>query len=670
MPWQRNLDDALALVERTGKPLLVCVNMDGESASESLARSRYHDPRFIELVEGFVPVLASPTRHFEADYGNRGWRLPDPKFGRIVESEHITHEPTLYKRYFSGNRVAPRHVGVAADGAILFDLFLLNDLGVIDRTLKQYGKFDVPPLNVDVMTRAELLDCPDAAARERFEREFVAEADAVREQIAAVAFSNDRATQHPAIIRMALRDPAPGVRHAAVRGVAGRIVYDAEHDGTAFAVPFLPDAFRVAAEFDGLREELARATAALAKSSDEEEAKRGMRLAPIFEGLVATSEVVDVDRWLAAFAVAQPEEEVELSMDDLSERLSMLDSEVALDPTNATVNLTFAKNALELAQRMLADGGGNPSWVLEDGAASCGRVLIAGPNALASAFLARIRFLLNEMDAAADAARDALPELVASAASALAHDTLDAFVQARTRAIYKLLSDEAEVPVEWVTDTVAAYRVLAAHPLATEADVVACLDFLRVLEALGEQTEIVRDAIVRLPGAGQLHFWMRYCVLRDQGIEALATLYDDLKAPKEFEAAFDWHAGVANLIAGDTLGRDGRGDESVESYDASIARFQKSMASNPEYGPSAGHYLVLAHAGLARRLADAGDLDGAMHELRLASKLVPSSFAETDGTGRRPRDTVNDILDKLRRAGRSADAQALKAELEAAKVRF
>ena len=71
MPWQRNLEDALAVVERTGKPLLICVNMDDEPASESLAWRRYRDPAFVELANGFVPLHGAAARRREATMSHR-----------------------------------------------------------------------------------------------------------------------------------------------------------------------------------------------------------------------------------------------------------------------------------------------------------------------------------------------------------------------------------------------------------------------------------------------------------------------------------------------------------------------------------------------------------------------------------------------------------------------
>src|SRR5688500_1554091 len=41
VPWERTFEDARKVAELTGKPILVCVNMDGEIASEHFAGIRY-----------------------------------------------------------------------------------------------------------------------------------------------------------------------------------------------------------------------------------------------------------------------------------------------------------------------------------------------------------------------------------------------------------------------------------------------------------------------------------------------------------------------------------------------------------------------------------------------------------------------------------------------------
>ena len=100
--WERDLEDALAISKATGKPLLICVNMDGETACESIAHYRYKDPEFAQLTRGFVPLIVSPDRRNVRDHDDRGRRIPDPRFGRVINAEHITIEPELFELYFSG----------------------------------------------------------------------------------------------------------------------------------------------------------------------------------------------------------------------------------------------------------------------------------------------------------------------------------------------------------------------------------------------------------------------------------------------------------------------------------------------------------------------------------------------------------------------------------------
>src|SRR5258707_296022 len=66
--WQRSLDDALAIAQAEGRPLLVAVNMDGESASDRIVRERYRDPAFVAATRRFVCVIASAFRHAPRDH--------------------------------------------------------------------------------------------------------------------------------------------------------------------------------------------------------------------------------------------------------------------------------------------------------------------------------------------------------------------------------------------------------------------------------------------------------------------------------------------------------------------------------------------------------------------------------------------------------------------------
>ncbi len=149
--WQRSLDDALALCKSTGAPLLVALNMDGESASERITRENYRDPEFVKLTRRFVCVIGSVFRHNLRDYDEQGQRIPCPRLGEVTCGEHIALEPIVFDKYLGGERIAPRHALILPDGKKLFDEFLLYDL----RDLYQIFK-DAPSPAASVPFRASL----------------------------------------------------------------------------------------------------------------------------------------------------------------------------------------------------------------------------------------------------------------------------------------------------------------------------------------------------------------------------------------------------------------------------------------------------------------------------------------------------------------------------------
>ena len=72
--WERSLEDALWSRQQTGKPLLVCVNMDGEVFCEQFANRVYRTEEFLELSRGYVCIVLSPDRHTPMDYDGLGDR--------------------------------------------------------------------------------------------------------------------------------------------------------------------------------------------------------------------------------------------------------------------------------------------------------------------------------------------------------------------------------------------------------------------------------------------------------------------------------------------------------------------------------------------------------------------------------------------------------------------
>src|SRR5690606_34936831 len=121
--WQRSLADAEALAKATGRPLLLALNMDGESASDRIWHEQYRDQRFVALTRRCVCICASVFRHNANDYDEQGRRIPCPRLHGLTCGEHMALEPQLFERYFlDGERVAPRHALVLPGGHVAFDL--------------------------------------------------------------------------------------------------------------------------------------------------------------------------------------------------------------------------------------------------------------------------------------------------------------------------------------------------------------------------------------------------------------------------------------------------------------------------------------------------------------------------------------------------------------------
>jgi hypothetical protein len=145
--WQRSLADALALSQAEHRPILIAVNMDGESACERIVHERYRDPAFVASTRPFVCLVASVFRHTPRDYDEQGRRIPCPRLGEITCGEHIALEPILYEKYLQGDRIAPRHALILTDGTKSFDLTLLFDLHDLDKKLVESQPL-APPASV------------------------------------------------------------------------------------------------------------------------------------------------------------------------------------------------------------------------------------------------------------------------------------------------------------------------------------------------------------------------------------------------------------------------------------------------------------------------------------------------------------------------------------------
>lgn len=599
MPWQRNLEDALALSQATGKPLLICVNTDGEAASDNLAFGRYRDPEFVALARGFVPLLASPNSHTDRAFDTQGERIECPRFGRLVCSEHIDEEPMYYERYFNGQRIAPRHVGVAPDGSILFDLVLLQDLTAVDEALREHGVFDVDLPDPATLDADHLLASSDAAARGRL-AELFREADVEgRVRLIAKAISPTRAAQHPELLALGMFDVDPLVRSAAAIRQAAAL--------DSATLDFAPRIRRLGVEDPTLRRALAARLGTLVDEGLEpSRLQRARRLGRIYRALEEPP-FVDAARWQVALAgrsLTNGTDDAAL-VAGLDAALENLDRRRRQQGANAELDAMLGETTLRKALLAIRGvGGGNPQFFLQDAERFAESALTADPsNVFALATLARTRYWLNQPQEGADAAAEALIALGPNADARLTGELLEVLARGRTTSLYSKLGTEEGWPSEWVAQVTGAYHALAVHPALTQELALAGASLFENLEDYAGQAAYLRTVLLRFPGSADLHSWLRWQVLRDGegdsvAATALADAYDALDVPEGYEATWAWYEGLAQSVAGDTLAQEGASEQATAAYLRSIESFERAGERNPDFVESAAKYIEAAHTAM------------------------------------------------------------------------
>jgi hypothetical protein len=662
MPWQRTLEDALVLSQQTGKPLLICVNVDGESASEVLARFQYCDPDFVAKAQGFIPLIVSPDEHNPREYNDRGRRIPDPKFGRVINSEHVDIEPIVFERYFGGQRVAPRHIGVSPEGKILFDVKLVDDLSIIDRRLEEHGVFGTEIPDAALADERDLLGSPDALHRDRLEAIFANGDERTRVRLASLCLSAARDVQHPEILRMALLDPAERVRRQAV--------WTAVQHPSAVPTNLLLPVFSAADPARGQLSALVDAVRRMEEGrGDESRRLRAKRLDRVFTGLQRPSLVLDVARWSLALAFAPQTEERTPTVDQtnaVARRLTELEARLQDSPGDRELNLLFADTLMRLARIQMISGG-NPTYLFEDvRRAASSATSPEEPNGRALGFMAWSSYLLADLDDAVEYAAQALPLLRADAASPLTAQVLQVFAKGRLGALYKSMADQSEWPIEWIADIRDVYEVLLVHPSVTESQVVDYVRFLEAIEAFELEETVVRRGILLFPNSTDLHASLRAQVLRDHGASALVHAYDGIDPPPTEAAAFAWYSGLATLVAAERHVQNRDTDNALVAYHRSVERFRESYAQQPKYKRSATHYIALALAGSARLHMDKQRWEDAVEAMSAGLIASPGSASSKDGLGNTPAATAKTLHRVLVREGRATEASALREVIDTA----
>ena len=620
--WQRTWADAVRLSQQTKKPILVCVNMDGEIASEHYAGVRYRDPEIAKLYEPYVCVMASVYRHNPRDYDDQGRRIPCPRLGCVTCGEHIAMEPIVYEKFLDGKRISPRHIMVELDGTEVYDVFYTWDTDSVWKTLKdgiKNRKIQAPPIVKGDRSLRERIASPDSEDREAVEKEFAAADPALRQRMLDLGLEAG-ADVPLELLRQAAYGLDPDLAKKARSGM--------QQTKDPLAVELIADTLRGPLSQD----ERTGLVNALDGFSDVSTHAR--TLATAHKGLDSSKSAIDGKKWQSvlvgpAYTGATPI--------DRAAQASKRDVALAKNPENPEARLDVAETSLLQALETRPSAGRGSvrlaqqqrKLLLDDCQRHLDRADAAGaagwrPTALRAVLLAQ----QGRHRQAHELAATTMPQLPPDAPGRLAKELLTLFAHGRQFAIQKAVREKQKWPSEWMTDVHTAYSLLLQHPLGTDANVADHYDFLNFFRS--PDTEVVLErGIKRFPASAALHERLRSQLLRKGGVKLLEAEYARMLAAKDAPAVTPWFAGYASLVAAEQHRRRQQPDNAVNSYRTALAHFAAYKAGTQS--TDAAHYEAMAHGGLARLALQTGDLDLTFSELQRVFEICPTAAAATDG---------------------------------------
>ncbi len=656
--WQRTWEDAIRVSEETGKAILVCVNMDGEIASEHYAGIRYKEPEVAALYEPYVTVIASVYRHNPQDHDAEGNRIECPRFGTVTCGEHIAIEPVLYEKYFDGERVAPRHVMIELDGAETYDVYYAFDTASVFETIRvgiEQRENQPEPQPTGDRPLLDLVGSGDSADQEAVEQ----------------AYRTGTREERVAILRRAIqaKDKASvDLLRLAIFGFDVELV-KLGREGLAQtnavgALDLINEALRVPMA-DAEKEALVSALDRLGETS-----VRAKTLAAVHRGLDQESDTVDVGGWSNAMTDADAPRRV--ARRELEKRLEATESS-ASEAADAAATLAFAESSLALAvdpqtavasvNRPRADRNFG-RYLLQDalGAALEAEELGASGWRL-DATVSLASYYLGDVETAHARAEAAVGAMPTGVYNWNAMAVLALFAQGREQAIKDAVRAKEDWPREWLTDVNAAYSVLAKHPLGDEFQVAAHYDFLVWLGAFRQAHAALDEGIRRFPDSWDLHGRLRSRILATRGVEALESTYEAMLLEPNADPNLPWHAGYTSMVAAEFHRRANAEQEAWESYGRAIEHYERSILGRPEGQDACDHYIAMAHAGRARMALDQGRLQDSMKEILISFERRQASAASLDGLNVNAVATARQLVTRMREDG--LDSQPVESALQA-----
>jgi tetratricopeptide (TPR) repeat protein len=621
--WQRSLHDALALCKATGRPLLIAVNMDGESASDRIVHENYRDPAFVASTRRCVCLGASVFRHNARDHDDQGRRIPCPRFGEITCGEHMALEPVLYEKYLSdGDRVAPRHTMILPDGKKAFDLSLSFDLQDIDRALAAaVVKFEPLPNAGDRGDWASLAARRDHRGRAALEAALASASDeaTLRSAVAAIVAHGDVGSMD-AMRQLAVRWPELSGDLAeqvlAAMQELGPTEWFAVLQGLCEA-PETSAACRRAL-LSSLLGHRSKATP-VQKSYLLANSAVGVWFGPAPETyrlIVSLTDLLQAAQVVTSTGGALPRAggptDAMPDAEALQRRLEELDAEAQARRDDPQWQAAFAKASLDLGRRHLESGARDTQLLLEDAASHFAKALAQQPQqyewwverARAAYFLGRFREEVEYGERALKLAtgKETLPqdgELLASGLleNANAIEALRWIGDGHAR----LLTERAgKDPFEEGTAMVAGLRavgIAAVSPYGYEADWLGFASFCGALGLQREELAILECGAGRLPASRELRQALNAALYRCGRPDLAPVVAERIARSRAPSADSSWFAGYAWILAAEDDRRSERPRAAAIAYGAARDWFESAETLKPEYQDSCRQMRALALVG-------------------------------------------------------------------------
>lgn len=678
--WQRTLADAEALAQATGRPLLIAVNMDGESASDRIVHEQYRDPAFVALTRHCVCLGCSVFRHNARDHDDQGRRIPCPRFGGITCGEHMVLEPELFAKYLAdGERVAPRHALVRTDGTKAFDLSLCFDLKDIDRALAaavaDAAGTDLPPIANEWPLLAARRD---ASGREVLEAAVAAASDeaTLLAALGAIGTAGD-AGSIEALRVVAARLPAssPRVRAAFAAAVGSLGVAAAASDALRScardlgAIPGDPGPGAAQRVWLETLAALDPATVAANASFLRANAAVGVvHVGELDEALAAHGGAVDLASLLQVAAAltrseaalpqaggptdAMPEEPA------LLRELERLDGEQAQRREDPEWQAAFAKASLDLGRRHLETGARDTQLLLEDAANHFRTALERVPDryewwierARTAYFLQRFaeQVAAGERAFAVATGLPRPPAAVDLATHAVLRDAraieaLRWIGDGHARLLAERAGKDAAIEVGGMVDGLRALGVVAASPFGSEQDWLGFGSFAGAVGLWRQEQAIAQCGAGRCPASRDLRQALNAALWNCGRQDLSGAVAEQIARSSPPSADADWFAGYAQLLVAEDARRTEQPWAAVDAYDRALRWFATAAARNPAYRDSCDWFAAVAHVGRGHAFAQAGERARGAEALLAAVQKHGDLSAVRDGLGY----DVLDLVDKL-----------------------